>query len=272
MRQDKATVSLTIFMIPTDRLRQRRFDRSPLGRGHRLGSRKIPGAQEPQHLVLSFSPDGQRIASAAGVGGGGGSKRASDDGIRIWNVARVQPDVLTLRGKAGVQFSALAFSPDSGQLAAVGSDGNLKRWDVRSGQELDGPQSTAGPIACVAYDAIGRLMATGGLDGMVRFYNLDTGQPVRTLREPQGAIAALAFSPNGSSLASRSGSWTVRIWELSTGQPRLTLEGDDGFESGIAWSPDGNWVVAGNHDESLKLWNASTGRLLHTGDAHASRS
>jgi len=107
---------------------------------------------------------------------------------------------------------------------------------------------------------------------MVRFYNLDTGQPVRTLREPQGAIAALAFSPNGSSLASRSGSWTVRIWELSTGQPRLTLEGDDGFESGIAWSPDGNWVVAGNHDESLKLWNASTGRLLHTGDAHASRS
>jgi WD40 repeat protein len=68
-------------------------------------------------LGLSFTPDGQRLASAS-----------QDGTIRLWEVATGRL-MLTLTDQ--LQVGAVAFSPDAAQLATGSSDGSVKLWPTK---------------------------------------------------------------------------------------------------------------------------------------------
>jgi hypothetical protein len=68
-------------------------------------------------LSVAFSPDGQRLASAEGMG---------DNLVHLWATASGE-ELLQLRGHAGSVF-AVVFSPKGDSLATGGADGVVRQW------------------------------------------------------------------------------------------------------------------------------------------------
>ena len=72
---------------------------------------------------VCFSPDGKRLASAAGT------RR-----LEVWD-AETGQELLTLKGHTA-QVSSVCFSPDGKRLASASWDKTVKVWDAEKGQEL----------------------------------------------------------------------------------------------------------------------------------------
>jgi hypothetical protein len=105
--------------------------------------------------AVAFRPDSLQLASA----GGGG--------IQVWELASGEAvDV----PQAGGDVRAVAFSADSGLLAAGGKDHRVHVWEVTPATHIAALQGHSGAIRSVAFSPAGRLLASAGDDGTVRLW------------------------------------------------------------------------------------------------------
>jgi WD40 repeat protein len=126
---------------------------------------------------VAFSPDGSRIASSASPLRAG-DFRPDDDENFVWDTA-TGAVIHRMRGHRGRPVS-LAFTSDGKRLATAGHDGQVKLWDVKTGQEIltliardvdpDDPDAIA-RITSLAFDRNGSLL-TGSDRGSVRYWKI----------------------------------------------------------------------------------------------------
>jgi len=165
-------------------------------------------------LGVAFSPDGRHIASAS-----------TDRSVCLWEPT-TGALVRVLTGHSG-RVNCLAFSPDGRWLAtggegqvpvaedSVGLDGELKIWDVASGELRHSLWGHSGAINTVAFSPDSNRLASGSEDQTVKLWAPEFGQEVLTLRGHNAAVHGVAFCPDGFSLASVALDQTVRIWNAA---------------------------------------------------------
>ena len=165
-------------------------------------------------MALTFSPDGQLLASAA----------SADGAVHVWRVSDLKR-LHTLEVQ-GVLNSLLGWFPF---------------WTGRR-------------ATSVAFSPNGQVLASGSADTMIRLWRMSDATHLRTLEGHKDSVNSVAFSPHGYVLASGSADGTVRLWEVADGALLRELDGHGGAVVAVAFAPDGHLLACGAADGKVRLW------------------
>jgi WD40 repeat protein len=197
--------------------------------------------------AAAFAPDGKVLATA---------ERGQ---VTLWDTAtgKVRHRLTGLKS----QENGLAFSPDSKQLATVGSgnDFALRLWDVDTGKEerhfdiLPGEKDVG--RRSLTFSPDGQLVAVGDDSGLIQVWEVATGQFVGGLRGP-----AFAFAPDGKVIAVGDADGLIRLHDVRKGKEVRRLGGHEGRIKALVWSPDGRLLASGAEDHTVFLWDVGPGK------------
>lgn len=240
--------------------------------------------------AVAYSPDGTRLASAAGRGE-----------IMLWDAAsgRMQ---MRLQAQHGNAF-AVAFSADGAQVAAGFQGGEVAVWNAADGRPWPVIDSGTGSVESLAFGAEGKQISIAGTKGVAIWNAADGVQLVpapplkggvasaavsadgqhfamagesqillvdasgqRRLEIGSREITSMAFSRDAGRLAVGDGAGRVTVWNTSTGKMLLTAGGETGSVRSLAFSSDGSRLASGSRDGavsgSARVWDLTSGRQL----------
>lgn len=215
--------------------------------------------------ALAFSPDGTRLASAAGKQ------------LFLWD-AELEQQSTPAPLEAGV--AALAFDR-SGRDLGIAIHGGMVVY--RLGGKGLGDNAVADktelrrypwPAACltVAFSPNGKHLATGTQDGSVHFWYLASGKDSQ-MRGYPGKVDCMGWSGDSRHLATAAHDMVV-VWDFSGKGPEgsrpLQLSGHTDRIECLAYQPNGNYLVTGGRDWRISLWQP--GKYPTALDAHLTDS
>ncbi len=210
---------------------------------------------------VTFSPDGQRLASAAGVAGQVSKTEADEKGeVKVWDMNN-REEALTLSSFTWA-VRCVRFSPDGRRLATASAE-LVQLWDAQTGREQLTCRDHQGTLEGVIFSPDGRrLAAVGGVisvhpDREIKVWDARNGQDILRLRGHVGGLRSVAFSPDGRRLASAGLDQTVKLWDAASGQEVLTLRGHIDNIFCVAFSPDGRQLASGSTDKTVRIWDAT---------------
>src|SRR5262249_50607876 len=164
---------------------------------------------------LTFSPDGEFLASAGG-----------DGTVKVWN-SRTGKVIQTLKNAHRGFVCSVAFHPDGRYLASVGADEQLKVWEWRTGIEVFRGRCDAVHMAGTAYAVAfrppdGRQLAVG-YDGSVEAWDWRERRQLHSFAAGGKHRISVAFSRDGRLLASGNWRGSVNVWDAAVGGEALHI-------------------------------------------------
>ncbi|RKU19182.1 hypothetical protein C6503_08160 [Candidatus Poribacteria bacterium] len=217
---------------------------------------------------LIFSPDDRTktVATPTRVGN-----------IRLWNTETGDELVIPLNDDLKPGFGgnlpmvlALAFSPDGRWLVSGTTEGEIRMWDVATGEaltvfsELTEPmeQEHLRHISALAFSPDRALLAAG-TPSQLHLWNVRTGHKLfsvstvhkRGWRTYHDYPGPLVFSPDGAIFVSGHGSGTIQLWDAKTGDRIAALDGHTQQVKTLKFSPDGEMLVSTAQDGTIFLWD-----------------
>ena len=167
--------------------------------------------------------------------------------------------------------TALAFSPDSTQLAVSGY-GEVTIWDAASGALVRRIGGMPERIASLAWHRERNVIAVaGGVPsqwGGVALVDAGAGFQTRYLCDLAESALSVAFSPDGAQLAVGAGDRTIRFFATANGRQTRLLKQHADWVQTVAFSPDAKLLVSASRDRTARVFDAATGELEATYSEH----
>jgi len=164
--------------------------------------------------------------------------------------------IMTLTGHNGA-VTSVSYSPDGLLLVSGSTDGSVRIWDTRTGEEAMFPmRSGDGKVLSVDFARNGKWVGSGTESGSVWVWNVTPGQASqRMLSGHITEVNCVAFSSDSSRLASASSDKTVRLWNADTGEQLAVQNGHNTFVEGIAFSVHDDIVASIDDDGEFRQWD-----------------
>jgi WD40 repeat protein len=207
---------------------------------------------------VAFSPDGSMVATSS-----------FDYTACLWDAADGRQIGCFTQHSSPVQN--VAFSADGSWLITCAGGkgigdyiyGNLKVWDLQTGQEI---------LCLWAEEDINVLSARFSPDGTriavalsmpdVQIWEAANNGARQSLSGHAKTVYYAEFSPDGSRVVSASADGTARVWDAADGRELHVLSGHGDAVTWAAFSRDGTRIVTSSLAGTAMVWDAATGKQL----------
>ena len=189
----------------------------------------------------AFSPDGRRIATAAG------------NEAYLWTVDGAKAESVPLRGHAG-PLTSIRFSADGRWLLTTSVDGSARVWKVENTEQAYVLRLEGQAIESASIDDDGNRVVTGSPDGILRIWRI-SGSSYEEFGVAGPGVPVFAEGVDGQFwTASADGS--VREWD-SWGryeEANVWYAGHVSAVTSMVVSPDRRHLLTASKDGSVRLW------------------
>lgn len=225
--------------------------------------KKVAGLSTGSVLALTVLPDNKTIAVNEG-----------------WFIEFWEKDKPDKPAKANFSIETahhvldLAVTPDGRWLAAAGSDGTVRVWNLKT----DKPQKLgkhSGEALSVAFSPDGKYLVTGSKDKTVQLWDIEREALAGTFEGHTGEVCKVGFSKNGQQIysvgrGSEADHNVVRVWERKNRNKEVRSFAAPGGERQkcVAFSADGVRALTGCSDGKLILWELEGGKQIEVFPGH----
>src|SRR5215213_9329399 len=127
-------------------------------------------------------------------------------------------------------------------------------------------QAHSGPVASIAFNGQGTLLASASHDHTVNLWEVESGKLLRTL-EYSNPVYGVAFHPDGRTVAGGGIEGSVKVWDTRSGQMLRTFE-EQGNSGGpilwVAFDVGGVLLAGATFLGGRRIWEAQSGKLMRT--------
>jgi WD40 repeat protein len=176
---------------------------------------------------------------------------------RIGSVMRMGPQISQLFVQEGLLNSAV-LNADGTRLVTTSLDGNIRLWDVATGQPLLHPMPHPGGVAGAWFTRDGRHILSLASDKSLRVWDAETGEPVGTSRQ-------LTTSKPKFTDLSDDGRWFAaptekgaEIFEAGTMTPREPPLPSLGRADSVRFSPGGHLLAVAESTGIVRVWDMTS--------------
>ncbi len=153
------------------------------------------------------------------------------------------------------------FAPDGSLLGTAYSDGGVRMWDPRTGEQVGETLRHGASVQSIAFSKDAQLLVTASDDQTVRLWRRTGGQWrfVRSLLRQPMDVQAIDLTQDDRILVTATGAGVVQLWDMETGlacgPPRKTRQ----TALCVQVSPNGHWLAVGSFDQTATLWRLPDG-------------
>ncbi|HEY9300635.1 MAG TPA: WD40 repeat domain-containing protein, partial [Phormidium sp.] len=179
-------------------------------------------------------------------------------------------------------INSLAISL-SGQILASGSRGEIRLWDLTTGQLISTLSESPwvktweiNEINSLAFKPDDYTLVSGGTDTTLKIWHPGAKDLIDILEQHSGAVRCLSFSSNGQILASGGDDRKIHLWNRRHREASGTISWGDGVPHSLSFNHDGLFLASGSY-RKIKIWclqdetgsESPNAKLLHTLTAHS---
>lgn len=203
---------------------------------------------------IASSPDGRHIAVAC-------DSDPDANVVMLWNQ---QTGMCDYKFDLGERVKIMAFSPDGKYLAAGGTGGAVKIWNISTEFSVNVGNNTS-TIETIAFSPDGQILATANINEKVRFWKTSDGTRTGSPADISGA-SVLFFLPDGNSIATAGFTGTLHKYRVADGADEGAL-GPAVIPYRSSISRDFKTVFIRYDDKKFRMLDTVTGGVSMSFDA-----